>query len=194
MRAIGLRRSRSSGGRSGPVGVAATLAAAAGAAAALALGASPAGAAAPPCSAGQLAAVYVNGTAGAGSRDAEYGFRNRGRPCTLRGFPGVVMLATSGAALPTTEQRAPGAYGIAVGLVPLGHGAVAYFGVHYASQTGYDGLRCPTSVALRLTPPGATAALVVRGGGGIIQPYGGTIPHLRCGIVHVSPVGARRFQ
>jgi hypothetical protein len=160
----------------------------------VALGASPAGAAVPHCSAGQLAAVYVNATAGAGSRDAEYGFRNLGRPCTLRGFPGVVMLAGSGAALPTTEQHAPGAYGIPVTLVPLGHGAAAYFGVHYASQTGYDGLSCPTSAALRLTPPGTTGGLVVRGRGGTIQPYGGTIPHLHCGIVHVSPVGARRFQ
>jgi hypothetical protein len=167
---------------------------AAGAVAAVAVGASPAGAAGSQCSAGQLAAVYVDATAGAGSRDAEYGFRNLGRPCTLSGFPGVVMLAGSGAVLPTTEQHAPGAYGIAVRQVPLGRGAVAYFGVHYASQTGYDGLRCPTSAALRLTAPGTTAAPVVRGRGGMIQPYGGTIPHLRCGIVHVSPVGARRFQ
>jgi hypothetical protein len=173
------------------------LAAIVGAAVAPALGTPAAGAAraaAPPCPASQLAAVYVNTTAGLGSRDAEYGFRNLGRPCALRGFPGVVMLRGSGAALPTTVLHAPGAYGIAVGQVRLGRNAVAYFGVHYAAQTGYDSLTCPTSAALRLTAPGTAAGLVVRGLGGRIQAYGGTIPHLHCGILHVSPVGARRFQ
>ena len=153
-----------------------------------------AGAAGSHCSAGQLAAVYVNATAGAGSRDAEYGFRNLGRPCTLQGYPGVVLLTGSGAVLSTTERHTPGAYGIVVRRVPVGRNAVAYFGVHYAAQTGYDSLTCPTSAALRLTAPGTAAGVVVRGRGGAIQPYGGTIPHLHCGILDVSPLGARRFQ
>jgi hypothetical protein len=197
MQAIVLRRPCGGNSRRGLVARGAALAVVAGAAAAGALGPPPAGAArtaVPPCSASQLAALYVNTTAAAGSRDAEYGFRNLGRPCTLLGYPSVVMLTGSGAVLSTTERHTPGAYGIAVRRVPVGHNAVAYFGVHFAAQTGYDRLRCPTSAALRLTAPGTAAGVVLRGRGGAIQPFGGTIPHLHCGILDVSPLGARPFQ
>ncbi len=164
---------------------------------ALAPGPNAAGARAgvPVCAASRLATVYVNTTAGAGSRDGEYGFRNRsaGR-CRLRGYPAVQMLKLSGAALSTTDEPAPGAYGIAVTPVTLAPGAVAYFGVHYAASTGYGTLRCPTSAALKLTAPGTAAGLTLHGPGGRIQPYGGSIPHLHCGILHVSALTARRFQ
>lgn len=76
----------------------------------------------------------------------------------------------------------------------LGHGAVAYFGVHFPAATGYGTLSCPTSAALRVTAPGATAGAAIRGTGGRIQAYGGTTEHLQCGTVSVSAVSARRFQ
>jgi hypothetical protein len=104
------------------------------------------------------------------------------------------MLTSSGRSLPTTETHAPGAYGIGTRPVALAPSKVGYFGVHYPSATGFGRLRCPTSAALRLSAPGTGVGLVLRGRGGRIQPYGGSIPHLRCGTVRVSAVSARRFQ
>lgn len=162
----------------------------------LAPASAPAGAArVPACAAAALSPVYVNTSAGAGSRDGEYGFENHGRSaCALRGYPTVQLRASSGAALPTSENHAEGAYGITVKEVDLARGKVAYFGIHYAAQTGYGTLHCPTSSALALTPPGLTAALVVRGSGGQLQPYGGSTVHLHCGVLDVSALSAKRFQ
>jgi hypothetical protein len=147
------------------------------------------------CRPGQLAVLFVNSSGAAGSIDVQYGFRNHSaRTCALRGFPRVQMLTSSGHALPTTETHAPGAYGIGTRPVTLAPTKVGYLGVHYPSATGFGRLHCPTSAALRLTAPGTSVGLVLRGRGGRIQPYGGSIPHLNCGTVRVSPVGARRFQ
>jgi Protein of unknown function (DUF4232) len=149
----------------------------------------------PTCSPSQLAVLFVSSSAGADSVDAEYGFRNHsGRTCALRGFPRVQMLTGSGGALSTTETQAPGAYGIRTRLVTLAPAKVAYFGVHYPAATGYGTLHCPTSAAIRLTAPGGSAGVVLHGRGARIQPYGGSIPHLHCGTVHVSAVSATRFQ
>lgn len=149
----------------------------------------------PVCAAASLAPVYVDSTGAAGSVDAEFGFANRGaRRCELGGFPTVALRTRSGAPLSTSEHHVPGAYGIPLAQVPLAHGAVAYFGVHYAAQTGYGTLRCPTSAEVEITAPGTTRGLVVRGAGGRIQAYGGSTVHLHCGILDVSPLGAKRFQ
>lgn len=147
------------------------------------------------CSAGELAPVYVDSTAAAGSRDAEYAFKSiGGRRCELTGFPKVQMLAASGAALSTTELHASGAFGITVGPVILADGSPAYFDIHYAAATGYGNLRCPMSAALSLVAPGDRRGGVVHGVGGRIEPFGGTTVHLHCGIVRVSAVTAKRFQ
>jgi hypothetical protein len=148
------------------------------------------------CSASELSAVYVNTTGAMGSRDAEYGFKNTGaRQCTLRGYPTVQMLTSAGAKLSTSlSHAATGAMGITLKSVSLAHGAVAYFDLHYASQTGFGTLKCPSSAALRLTAPGEMAGSVLHVTGGEIRPYGGSIPHLHCGIIEVTPVTAKRFQ
>jgi hypothetical protein len=150
----------------------------------------------PGCIGSQLSAVYINSTAAAGTPIGEYGFENlTARTCDLSGYPRVQMLTRTGAALPTTSQRtAKGAFGITATPVTLAKHAIAYFAVTYASQTGFGRLRCPTSAALRLTPPGGTAGLLLKGGDGQIRPYDGTTVHLQCGIVRASPVTAKRFQ
>jgi hypothetical protein len=149
----------------------------------------------PLCSAHQLSAVYVDASGAAGSVDVEYGFENTStHRCEISGYPGVQMLKASGQKLATDEQLATGAYGITVKPVLLAHKAVAYFGVHYAAQTGYGNLKCPTSVAVKLSPPGTSVGLLLHGQGGKIQAYGGSIPHLQCGILHVSALSAKRFQ
>jgi hypothetical protein len=104
------------------------------------------------------------------------------------------MLNASGAAVPTAEQHAPGAFGLQVTTVRLAPGRTAYFGVEYASQTGYARASCPKAAALRLTPPQVTGTLTLRGPAARIAPYGGTTTHLKCGIVHVSALSAKRFQ
>ena len=148
---------------------------------------------APLCSAPRLAVAYVTSGGAAGSVDVEYSFRNRGPGmCSLSGYPKVAMLSASARPVHTSESPAPGAYGVHVATVALAPGGSAYFGIHYAAATGFGNLKCPASAALAFTPPGAKQSLTLRGKGGAIQPYGGSIPHLQCGIVHVSALSAKR--
>lgn len=158
-------------------------------------GAGRAAAGSPLCSAGQLSLVFVDSTGAAGSTDVEYGFRNRAaHACVLEGYPVVRMLKASGASLSTTEVHTPGAWGITPKPVDLAHGKIAYFGIHFADATGYGRLQCPVSGALELTAPGTSTGHVLHGRGGRIRPFGGTTVHLRCGVVRVSAVTAKRFQ
>lgn len=149
----------------------------------------------PGCAASELTPVFVDSSGAAGSIDVEYGFKNRStQRCELQGYPTLRMLKASGGSLATTVLHAHGSWGITVKPVVVAPGSVAYFGIHFAAATGYGRLHCPTSAALRLTAPGTTTGLVLRGRSGRIQPYGGTTEHLHCGIVHVSAVTAKRFQ
>jgi len=155
----------------------------------------------PACSADHLSGVFVNSEGGAGSVTAEYGFKNESAgSCSLKGYPTVQMLAKAGGKLATSESHATGGeLGVKLSTVVLAHNGVAYFGVHYEAATGYGSLKCPTSGALALIAPGTQPsqtiiAQVVRGEGGAIQPYGGTIEHLQCGVLLVTPVTGKRFQ
>jgi hypothetical protein len=141
--------------------------------------------------------VWVGITTGAaGSRTAEFGFTNdSSRTCSLYGYPRVQMLTKSGKNLSTTDEKAPAAFGIQEKTVILASDKTAYFGVLYASQTGYGNFTCPTSAALQFTPPQDTATVALQGSRAQIAPYGGVIPHhLHCGIVRVTAVTAKRFQ
>lgn len=150
----------------------------------------------PMCTTGQLALSYVNATGAAGSVARQYGLRNRSaRRCRLSGYPKLQLLGATGRPLRTIEgHAAPGAFGITPRVMTVRPGAMAYFAVRYASATGYGGLACPIASALRVTPPGATVALVLRGPGARVRAYGGTTEHLRCGMLTVSAVTAHRFQ
>ena len=78
--------------------------------------------------------------------------------------------------------------------VVLASEKTAYFGVLFADQTGYGNLTCPMSAALKFTPPQDTGTVTLHGSATQIAPHGGTTQHLDCGIVHVTPVTAKRFQ
>ncbi|MGA2805745.1 MAG: DUF4232 domain-containing protein [Acidimicrobiales bacterium] len=149
----------------------------------------------PRCTTASLL-VWVGPTQGAaGSVAAEFGFTNHSSgTCSLYGYPLVQMLNKSGKDLSTSDQRAPGAFSIKERTVLLAPGKTAYFGVVYASQTGYANLICPSSAALRFTLPQSTGTLTLHGAHARITPYGGSTEHLQCGIVHVTPVTATRFQ
>jgi hypothetical protein len=104
------------------------------------------------------------------------------------------MLTKSGKNLSTTDEKAPGAFSIEEKAVVLAPGKTAYFGVLYADQTGYAKLTCPTSAALKFTPPQDTRTVTLHGSHAQIAPYGGSTGHTHCGIVRVTAVTAKRFQ
>jgi hypothetical protein len=124
----------------------------------------------------------------AGSLGITYMFTNTSATtCTLGGFPGLQLLGASGQPLQTTTIRNSETPSI----VTLQSGGHAWFDIEFPTQTGFGSLQCPTSAALAVIPPNDTTAVVVRGSGGQISPYGGDIPHLMCGNIDVSPVLAQ---
>lgn len=148
-----------------------------------------------PCATASLALRTGLVTTAMGTVGAEFGFVNRSaKTCSLRGYPHVQMLNKSGKFLKTTDDTAPGAFGIQVRTVVLAPGATAYFGVLYHNQTGYGNLTCPMAAALLFTPPQNTATITLHGSAARIKPFGGTTMHLVCGGVRVTPVTVKRFQ
>ena len=131
---------------------------------------------------------------GMGTMTEDLGFTNIGaKSCSLRGYPRIQMLTASGVALRTLDQEAPGAFGITVKTLVLGRRATAYFALAYPDGTGYANLTCPASEALEFTPPQTSATVTLRGPNARIQPYGGTIQHLECGIVRVSALSINKI-
>jgi hypothetical protein len=112
--------------------------------------------------------------------------------CTLHGYPGLQMLAAGGKPIRTQVLRGV-AYtvpAVAQRLVSLRPGHEASFDLGYDDATGYGNERCPTSARVEVTPPNAYEPITVVWR---IQPYGGgTVQHLRCGQITVSPVFAGR--
>jgi hypothetical protein len=110
--------------------------------------------------------------------------------CSLYGYPGLLMLDRAGHALPTEVQRGV-AYtvpSVAERLVTLRPGGGAAFDAGWDDATGYGSKQCPTSSRVLVTPPNAYRSIGVVWR---IQPYGGgSIQHLRCGLITVSPVFA----
>jgi hypothetical protein len=112
--------------------------------------------------------------------------------CTLYGYPGLQMLDAAGRPIRTQVLR-----GIAYTVpsvperpVSLPPGHEASFDLGYDDATGYGNESCPTSARVEVTPPNAYAPITVAWR---MQPYGGgTIQHLRCGQITVSPVFAGR--
>jgi len=149
----------------------------------------------PRCAPSALAVLSGRSTGAVGTIAAEFGFTNHSaKTCSLHGYPGVQMLTKSGKNLSTTDEKAPGAFSIEEKAVVLAPGKTAYFGVLYADQTGYAKLTCPTSAALKFTPPQDTRTVTLHGSHAQIAPYGGSTGHTHCGIVRVTAVTAKRFQ
>lgn len=109
--------------------------------------------------------------------------------CSLYGYPGMLMLDASGKPLPTDVHRGSSVTVPArpARLVTLASGGEASFDLGYADSTGFGDDRCPTSTRVEITPPNDYKHLTIAWR---LQPYGGDIPHLRCGEITVSPVFA----
>jgi Protein of unknown function (DUF4232) len=147
---------------------------------------------APRCPTSELGVRAGATNAAAGSELAEYAFVNRGHgSCTLYGYPHLTLLEGAAAPLATTDRDASAGFdGVRERLVTLAHGQEAWFGVYFADRTGYGNLTCPTAARLRFTPPGSSRSITLSVTGAHISPYGGSIEHLRCGSVQLTPVSA----
>jgi len=115
----------------------------------------------PVCSAPDLA-VSVSGTQGAaGTIEVTFALRNAGASaCSLSGFPGVVLVAGSGANLPTTVVRA-GSYSFtdfAPASVTLAPGAAGYVNLAYSDVVTGTETVCPASTHVLFMAPGAGGA------------------------------------
>jgi hypothetical protein len=149
----------------------------------------------PRCVRSALAVWSGRSTGAAGTIAAEFGFMNHSaKTCSLYGYPHVQLLTKTGKNLSTTEQTAPGAFSIKEKTVVLAPNETAYFGVLYADESGYPNLTCPTSAALKFTPPQTTRTVTLYGSHARIAPYGGSTEHLHCGVVRITAVTAKRFQ
>ncbi len=85
------------------------------------------------------------------------------RPCVLGGYPGLQLLSSSGAALPTKVIRG-GHYtftSMAPTTVTLTTGQSVYFNLGYSDVPVGNETSCPTSSSLEVTPPNSYTHLVV---------------------------------
>ncbi len=139
------------------------------------------------CQSTQLSGAVGQSNGGAGTIETTVTFTNTSSgTCTLKGYPGMQLLAASGAALPTNVVRGggPGFLGAAANqpaaLVTLGPGQTATFSLSYEDVPVGTETSCPTSAKAQVTPPNDTGFLVV---GLQADACGG-------GTIHVSPVYA----
>jgi len=143
------------------------------------------------CFSSQLAVTLGRGGVATGHVGRLVSFRNTSATtCTLLGYPGMQMLDAAGHPIRTQVLRGTA---ITVPSVPervvtLTPGALASFDLGYDDATGYGNDRCPTSARVEITPPNDFRSITISWR---IQPYGGgSVTHLRCGQITVSPVYA----
>jgi hypothetical protein len=118
-------------------------------------------AAAPQCQTSGLV-VWLNtqGNAAAGSSYYTLEFTNlSGHTCVLKGYPGVSALGLNGAALGSAASREPST----ASAVTLSAGSAATAVLRIVVAQNYPVSKCHsvTAAALRVYPPGQTAAKVV---------------------------------
>jgi hypothetical protein len=109
--------------------------------------------------------------------------------CTMKGYPNLQMLDAAGNRI-TTHLNKGTSYTVQAmpeELITLLPGGEAMFDLGYSDSTGYENLKCPTSVQQEITPPGSYKPIIVNWS---MDPYGGSVPNLHCGEVTVSPVYA----
>lgn len=148
-------------------------------------------ASAQPCAASQLAIELGRGGVAMGHVGQLVSFKNiSAKTCALKGYPGVKMFDATGHPIPTEVADGPDytVPSLPESLVIITAGSKATFELGYSDATGYGTERCPTSVQVKITPPGANQPITLPWR---IQPYGGsTIATLQCGQIAVSPVYA----
>jgi len=116
------------------------------------------------CATTALTGSVVGSSGAAGTIETTVALKSTGTaPCTLGGYPGMQMLAASGATLPTTVVRR-GSYSftaMAPTTVTLAPGQSAYFNIGYSDVPVGSETSCPTSTSVQVTPPNAFDHLVM---------------------------------
>jgi hypothetical protein len=128
-----------------------------------------------------LSGTIAGSSGAAGTIETTVGLRNSTTTaCTLGGYPGLLLLAASGSALPTTVVR-KGTFSFTAmspTTVSLSPGASVYFNIGYSDVPVGGETSCPSSATLEITPPNAFDHLEV---GATMSPCDG-------GNMTVSPV------
>lgn len=150
----------------------------------------------PRCRPAQLRAWGMALGAATGTVLFEFAFVNTSpEECSLVGYPALQMLNGAGKPLKTIDEKYP--LNVIPGLtgkpVALANGRRAYFDAFYANSTGTGDMVCPTATALKLTPPGATGFVTLRGASAKIAPYAGSDTRAGCGIVRLTVMTAKNL-
>jgi hypothetical protein len=136
------------------------------------------------CQPSQLHVVRSGFEGAAGTIELTFSLTNASTvPCTMHGYPGMLLLDSSGSALPTVVDRGGGLAfeNVAVTDVSLAPGQAAFFNVGYNDVTTGT-TTCSTASQAEITPPNDTSHAVVS-----MSP---TIDACDGGTLHVSPVFA----
>lgn len=136
------------------------------------------------CQPSQLQLAVVGGTGAAGTLTTTVGLTNTSSStCTMQGYPGMLLLSSSGSAIPTTVIRGEAHFpnptaNAAPSLVTLAPGSAARFSMQYSDVPEGGETSCPASTKSEVTPPTDTAFAVM------------TLDITACGngTVHVSPI------
>lgn len=133
------------------------------------------------CATTALTGSVAGSGGGAGTIETTIGLKSTSAaPCILGGYPGLQLLDSAGANLPTNVVR-KGNYpftSMTPTTVTLTNGQSAYFNLGYSDVPVGTETTCPTSTSLLVTPPNATDSLRMTA---MLAPCGG-------GTVTVSPV------
>jgi hypothetical protein len=133
------------------------------------------------CAPTNLSGSVVGSSGAAGTIEITVALKSTATtPCTLAGYPGLQLLSSTGAALPTNVER-KGNYSftaMAPTTVTVPSGQTAYFNVGYSDVPTANETSCPTASMLEVTPPNDTDHLVITA---TLAPCGG-------GTLVVSPV------
>ena len=116
------------------------------------------------CVTAALTGSVVGSSGAAGTIETTVALRSTAASaCILGGYPGLQMLAASGAALPTIVVR-KGSYSftsMAPATVTVAPGQSAYFNIGYSDVPVGSETSCPTSASVEVTPPDAFDHLVM---------------------------------
>jgi hypothetical protein len=136
-------------------------------------------AAIPACTASDLALSFESSNGAAGNTAAFFEFKNTSSsPCHTYGYPGVLFLTKSGAALPTTANRTThDLIGTSVvAKIVIDPGQLASF--HLVVGLSATGQGCSTAYGLQAIAPDDTATIHTQIPGGLYE----------CGTATVSPL------
>ncbi|MGH8987545.1 MAG: DUF4232 domain-containing protein [Acidimicrobiales bacterium] len=116
------------------------------------------------CQTSDLRVVDVGQGGAAGTQEVSFSLTSTSStPCVTYGYPGLLLLSTSGAALPTTVIRGGALHfeDIAPARVTLHSGETAYFNVGFNDVQSSTGT-CSVAHHVEVTPPTATAHATVQ--------------------------------